>query len=154
MHLQRVQGEPESGSRTGGAESESRAIVNRDRRLVCAGAKDEVTGVVGVMGHAVEGTAWHHFRVAERAEPVMFGTSLGGKVVRKGRWEKVVAVEDAMGQMGKGEGGVWAGRDTTKVGRRARVGRRVEAGVCREPVGGSPRGLAYHSHTVRTKTAP
>src|SRR5712671_1501857 len=85
----------------------------------------------------------------------MFGTSLGGKVVSKGGGKKVVAVEDTMGQVSKGERGVGGGRHAAKVGRRARVGRRlVEAGVCREPVRGAPRGFAYHGHAVGAKAAP
>ena len=155
VHLQRVQGEPKSRGGTSSTESKPRAVVHRDGRLVCAGAKDEITGVVRVVRHSVEGTAWHHLGVAERAEPVMFGTRFRGKVVRKGGREKVVSVEDAMTQVGKGKRGVWGRRHATKVGRRARVGRRlVEAGVCREPVRGTPRGLAHHVHAIGAKAAP
>lgn len=155
VHLQWVQGEPKSRGGTSSTESESRAVVHRDRRLVCAGAKDEIAGVVRVVRHSVEGTAWHHLGVAERAEPVMFGTRFGGKVVRKGGGEKVISVEDTMSEMGKSKRGVWGGRHATKVGRRARVGRRlIEAGVCREPVRGTPRGLAHHGHAIGAKAAP
>jgi hypothetical protein len=76
VHLERVQREPKSRSGTCSTESKTRAVVHRDRRLVTASAEDEITSVVRMVCDTMEGTAWHHLGVAERAKPVMFRASL------------------------------------------------------------------------------
>ena len=69
-----------------------------------ARAKDEVACVVGVVGEAAKIAGGRHLGVGKRRVGVA-DVGLGGIVMGKGGWKKVVAVHDAVAEVMKGKGG-------------------------------------------------
>jgi len=66
------------------------------------GTEDEVTGIVGVMREPPETARRKHLGVRECGMRVP-NADIGGKVARKGTRKEVVAVDDAVVEVMKGE---------------------------------------------------